>query len=157
MQEYGWLTVSESFLAMTIFRDEFDARFIFLFSSLLALKALHWIARDRVDYMEQTAQLPPRFNARMLATILLMVTMDVAGLWVCIQSVIRHGPSMAILFGNEVCLSMVRSSKVSHQSSPVVRPAGHLSNLHHCPLHAQHGRYSEGRRLGASVHLSLLL
>lgn len=144
---------------MTIFRDEFDARFVFLFSSLLALKALHWIARDRVDYMEQTAQLPPRFTVRMVTTILLMAVMDVAGLWMCIQSVIRHGPSMAILFGNEVCPTGDRPAPplTNRNLHVVVRPAGHFPHLHHCPLHAQHGRHPEGWRVGASVHLSLLL
>lgn len=51
VQEYGWLTVSESFLAMTIFRDEFDAKFVLIFSTVLFTKGFHWIARDRVDYV----------------------------------------------------------------------------------------------------------
>ena len=51
VQEYGWLTVSESFLAMTIFRDEFDAKFVLIFSTVLFIKGFHWIARDRVDYV----------------------------------------------------------------------------------------------------------
>lgn len=51
LQEYGWITLSESFLAMTIFRDEFDARFVILFCAILMLKSLHWIGRDRVDFV----------------------------------------------------------------------------------------------------------
>ena len=38
-------------LAMTIFKDEFDLKFIFLFASLLYLKSFHWIAADRVDFV----------------------------------------------------------------------------------------------------------
>lgn len=53
IQEYGWLTVSESFLAMTIFRDEFDAKFVLIFSTVLFIKGFHWIARDRVDYVRR--------------------------------------------------------------------------------------------------------
>lgn len=45
------MTVSESLLTMTIFRNEFDAKFAFVFAGLILCKGLHWIARDRVDYV----------------------------------------------------------------------------------------------------------
>lgn len=51
LREYGWLALSESFLALTIFRDEFDAFFIVSFSLIMMIKGLHWIARDRVDFV----------------------------------------------------------------------------------------------------------
>lgn len=52
LHEYGWMALSESFLAMTIFRSDFDSSIAFIFTGLLVCKAFHWIARDRVDYVK---------------------------------------------------------------------------------------------------------
>lgn len=41
----------DTLLIMTIFRDEFDARFISLFVFMLFIKILHWLSQDRVDYV----------------------------------------------------------------------------------------------------------
>lgn len=46
------MAISESFLAMTIFRNEFDAKFAFIFAGLIICKAFHWVTRDRVDYVQ---------------------------------------------------------------------------------------------------------
>lgn len=51
LYEWAWMSASECFLAMTIFRDELDARFVLCFAGLMAVKAFHWIARDRIDYV----------------------------------------------------------------------------------------------------------
>lgn len=42
---------TDTCLAMTIFRDEFDLKFVLLFASLLYLKIFHWIASDRIDFV----------------------------------------------------------------------------------------------------------
>jgi hypothetical protein len=34
---------------MTIFKDEFDTRFVVMFTLLLFLKVFHWLCQDRVD------------------------------------------------------------------------------------------------------------
>lgn len=49
LQERGWFAVTETLLALTIFRDEFDSTFILLFISLLFLKVFHWLAADRIE------------------------------------------------------------------------------------------------------------
>lgn len=43
-----------------------------------------------------------RFHLRMLSTVALLLFADLFGFYTCVADVIRHGPSMAILFGNEV-------------------------------------------------------
>lgn len=87
---------------MTIFRNEFDAKFILLISLLLCIKAVHWIVRDRIDLMEQAPQLPPGFTARVLTIIALLAASDIFGFYLCVNDVFKNGPSMSILFGNEV-------------------------------------------------------
>lgn len=107
LNEFGWMTVSEMFLATTIFRDELDVKFVLVFTAMLLFKGFHWITRDRVEYMEQTLQLPPFFNGRVLTALYMLVVVDVLGLVHAVQSVLRSGPSMAILFANEFSLMLI--------------------------------------------------
>ncbi len=41
--------VTESLLAFTIFRDEFDVPFLLMFGFLLFVKCFHWLMADRVE------------------------------------------------------------------------------------------------------------
>lgn len=54
--------------------------------------------------MEQTARVSPLFHWRMLVSVLIMATVDCLGLSLCIRDVLKNGPSMSILFANEVPL-----------------------------------------------------
>lgn len=49
--ERSWYAITETCLAFTVFRDDFNPKFIALFTLLLFLKAFHWLAEDRVDYV----------------------------------------------------------------------------------------------------------
>lgn len=51
LYERSWFAVTETCLAMTVFRDEFGAQFVLFFGVLLGAKVLHWIAGDRVDFV----------------------------------------------------------------------------------------------------------
>jgi hypothetical protein len=51
LRERTWFAVTETFLAMTVFRDEFNTRFVIMFVSLLFVKCFHWICQDRIDYV----------------------------------------------------------------------------------------------------------
>lgn len=51
MYERSWYAVTETCLAMTIFREEFDLQFIVVFTTLLFLKIFHWLSQDRVEYV----------------------------------------------------------------------------------------------------------
>lgn len=49
LQERGWFAVTETLLALTIFKDEFDSAFVLLFVSLLFFKVFHWLVSDRIE------------------------------------------------------------------------------------------------------------
>jgi E3 ubiquitin-protein ligase synoviolin len=49
--EKAWYAVTETCLAMTIFRDEFDVRFIIMFGVLLFVKCFSWIGSGRVEFV----------------------------------------------------------------------------------------------------------
>lgn len=44
-------TILETFLAMSVFREDFGISFLVLFSVLLFFKIFHWVAKDRVDFV----------------------------------------------------------------------------------------------------------
>ena len=51
LYDRSWFAVTETCLAMTIFRDEFTSQIVALFGCLLAMKMFHWLAQDRVEYV----------------------------------------------------------------------------------------------------------
>lgn len=52
-QERVWHAIMETCLAFTVFRDEFSPKFVMQFVLLFFVKAFHWLAEDRVEYMER--------------------------------------------------------------------------------------------------------
>lgn len=46
-----WFFITESLLAFTIFRDEFDTPFALMFGFLLFVKSFHWLASDRIEWV----------------------------------------------------------------------------------------------------------
>ncbi|KAF9431257.1 E3 ubiquitin-protein ligase hrd1 [Entomortierella beljakovae] len=104
LYERAWYAVTESCLAMTIFKDEFDTRFIVMFTILLFLKVFHWLSMDRVDSMEQSPEIPLSFHVRMITIITLLVSLDVILVLHALSVVTQKGPNMMIMFGFEYTL-----------------------------------------------------
>jgi hypothetical protein len=46
-----WFFVTESLLAFTIFRDEFDIPLAVMFGFLLFVKSFHWLLADRIEWV----------------------------------------------------------------------------------------------------------
>lgn len=55
LMERFWYALTETCLAFTVFRDDFNPKFVALFTVLLFLKSFHWLAEDRVDYVRITS------------------------------------------------------------------------------------------------------
>lgn len=51
MHDRLWFTVTETLLALAMFREDFDALFVVLFVSLIVIKCFHWLAADRVEWV----------------------------------------------------------------------------------------------------------
>ena len=47
-----WFFVTESLLAFTIFRDEFDIPLAVMFGFLLFVKSFHWLLADRIEWVQ---------------------------------------------------------------------------------------------------------
>lgn len=128
LQERGWFAITETLLALTIFKDEFDSSFVLLFVSLLFLKVFHWLAGDRVELvsfplealregeraecgakswlgqMEQSANIPRLFHLRMGALLSMLWFVDALVLVFAIESILIEGPTVMIMFASEVRL-----------------------------------------------------
>ncbi|KAG0270720.1 E3 ubiquitin-protein ligase hrd1 [Linnemannia exigua] len=104
LYERAWYAVTETCLAMTIFKDEFDTRFVVMFTLLLFLKVFHWLCQDRVDSMEQSPEIPLSFHVRMVTIMTILVSLDILLVLHAIDLVAVRGPNMMIMFGFEYTL-----------------------------------------------------
>ncbi|GAA5918884.1 hypothetical protein JCM1841_006658 [Sporobolomyces salmonicolor] len=101
LQERGWFAVTETLLALTIFKDEFESSFVLLFVSLLFLKVFHWLASDRVEMMEQAAHVSRLAHARMIGLLSLLWLVDLVLFLFSVNSILLDGPTVMIMFASE--------------------------------------------------------
>ncbi|GJN90576.1 hypothetical protein Rhopal_003588-T1 [Rhodotorula paludigena] len=116
LQERAWFAVTETLLALTIFRQDFDSSFVVLFVSLLFLKVFHWLAADRVEAMEQAAQVSRLAHARMAGILSLLWLADVVLILYAFDSIMIDGPTVMIMFASEymILLAQVWSTTMKY-------------------------------------------
>ncbi|XP_077389088.1 E3 ubiquitin-protein ligase synoviolin isoform X2 [Festucalex cinctus] len=107
--ERSWYAVTETCLAFTVFRDDFSPRFVALFTLLVFLKCFHWLAEDRVDFMERSPNISCLFHFRVLSLMGLLGVLDFLFVYHACQSIINRGASVQLVFGFEyaILLTMV--------------------------------------------------
>ncbi|RXK38218.1 hypothetical protein M231_04502 [Tremella mesenterica] len=107
-----WLFLTESLLALTIFRDDFNAPFAIMYSLLLFLKCFHWITADRVDYMDQIPPPGPpiSYHLRISSIISLLTAVDMILVIYSLETIILDGPSAMILFASEFMILLASIS-----------------------------------------------
>ncbi|KAL1748629.1 hypothetical protein HDZ31DRAFT_79497 [Schizophyllum fasciatum] len=98
-----WYFITESLLSFTIFRDEFDASFAVMFCFLVFVKAFHWLASDRIEWMDQRPYPGPPllFHIRMSLLFLILWLTDVIMLMIAVESNLANGVSCMVLFACE--------------------------------------------------------
>ncbi|KAH6564096.1 hypothetical protein BASA60_010456 [Batrachochytrium salamandrivorans] len=107
LYERCWSSIMDTCIAMTIFRYEFEWRFVVFFVFLLFVKVFHWICADKVDYMEQSTHIPLSFHIRTIAAMSLLLLVDISFIGYAVSSIITHGPTMMILFAFEYSIMLV--------------------------------------------------
>lgn len=100
--ERSWYAVTETCLAFTVFRDDFSPRFVAQFTLLLFVKCFHWLAEDRIDYMERSPVLTWLFHFRAVALLMFLGMVDSILIHVAYNSTIQSGASVQLVFGFEV-------------------------------------------------------
>lgn len=104
--ERSWYAVTETCLAFTVFRDDFSPRFVALFTLLLFLKCFHWLAEDRVDFMERSPNISWLFHFRVLSLMALLAILDFLFVNHACHSIITRGASVQLVFGFEYAILM---------------------------------------------------
>ncbi|XP_026314914.1 E3 ubiquitin-protein ligase synoviolin [Hyposmocoma kahamanoa] len=110
--ERSWYAITETCLAFTVFRDDFNPKFIALFTLLLFLKAFHWLAEDRVDYMERSPVIGWLFHVRILTLLGLLAQADIYFIHHAYQFTTSKGPSVQLVFGFEYSILIIMISNI---------------------------------------------
>ncbi|XP_014664848.1 PREDICTED: E3 ubiquitin-protein ligase synoviolin B-like [Priapulus caudatus] len=102
--ERSWYAVTETCLAFTVFRDDFSPRFVAMFTLLLFLKCFHWLAEDRVDYMERSPIISWVFHIRVVSLLSLLGALDMYFVHHAYHSTLTKGASVQLVFGFEYAI-----------------------------------------------------
>jgi E3 ubiquitin-protein ligase synoviolin len=111
LYDKAWFAVSETLLAMTIFRDDIGMWFFTMFLCLLAGKVWQWIGEGRVEFLEQQPPANPKlFHTRLMSSLLLSVAFDIFMMQYCIDSILSEArPGVMVMFGFEYILLAIAS------------------------------------------------
>jgi E3 ubiquitin-protein ligase synoviolin len=111
LYEKAWFAITETCLAMTIFREEVGGWFLVMFVCLLIGKVWGWIGEGRVEILEQQPPSNPRlFHARLSISLIISTLFDVLLLRYSIKTVLRHArPNMMVMFAFEFAVLTITS------------------------------------------------
>ncbi|CAD6996452.1 E3 ubiquitin-protein ligase HRD1 isoform X2 [Ceratitis capitata] len=114
--ERFWYALTETCLAFTVFRDDFNPRFVALFTVLLFLKSFHWLAEERVDFMERSPVLGWIFHVRVASLLIVLGSLDYVLLMHAYNSTLVRGPTVQLVFGFEyaILLTVVASTAIKY-------------------------------------------
>lgn len=76
LNEQSWREVMEILFAITIFRQDFSVMFLTMVTALLLIKALHWLAQKRVEYIETTPSVPKLSHIRIVSFMAFLFLLD---------------------------------------------------------------------------------
>ncbi|XP_016949054.1 E3 ubiquitin-protein ligase HRD1 [Drosophila biarmipes] len=114
--ERFWYALTETCLAFTVFRDDFNPRFVALFTVLLFLKSFHWLAEERVDFMERSPVLGWLFHIRVGSLLTMLGILDYVLLIHAYNSTLVRGPTVQLVFGFEyaILLTVIASTAIKY-------------------------------------------
>ena len=111
LYEKAWFAITETCLAMTIFREEVGFYLMVMFVSLLIGKVWGWIGEGRVEILEQQPPANPRlFHIRLSMSLLISIVYDLYMLLYSVQTVLEQArPNMMVVFAFEFAVLHVTS------------------------------------------------
>jgi E3 ubiquitin-protein ligase synoviolin len=115
LYEKAWFAITETCLAMTIFREEVGAWFLVMFVALLAGKAWGWIGEGRIETLEQRPPSNPRsFHIRLWLSLGLSLAYDYCLMFYAINTVVQQArPNMMVMFLFEFAVLTASSSSTT--------------------------------------------
>ena len=113
LYDNAWFALSETLLAMTIFRDDVGLRFFAMFLLLLGAKMWLWIGQGRVEFLEQQPPANPRlFHTRLSLSLLVSIAFDLQMVKFCLYSFLSNPLPLEgkmVMFGSEYVLLVIAS------------------------------------------------
>lgn len=111
LYEKAWFAITETCLAMTVFREEVGAFFLVMFTALITGKVWGWIGEGRVEVLEQQPPANPRlFHTRMVVSLVTSVLYNFWLLNYSVNTVIATAkPTMMVMFLFEFAVLAVGS------------------------------------------------
>ncbi|XP_077300629.1 septin interacting protein 3 isoform X2 [Arctopsyche grandis] len=107
LMERSWYALTETALAFTVFKDDFNPKFIAFFTILLFLKSFHWLAEDRVDFMERSPVIGSLFHIRVQSLLLTLAGLDIFFIFHAYQTTVTKGASVQLVYGFEYCILII--------------------------------------------------
>lgn len=98
LNEQSWREVMEILFAITIFRQDFSVTFLAMVTTLLLIKALHWLAQKRVEYIETTPSVPMLSHIRIVSFMGFLLLVDSLFLYSSIKYLIQTRQASVSLF-----------------------------------------------------------
>ncbi|CAN1353809.1 ERAD-associated E3 ubiquitin-protein ligase HRD1A [Linum perenne] len=98
LNEQSWREVMEILFAITIFRQDFSVPFLAMVTALLLIKALHWLAQKRVEYIETTPSVPMRSQVRIVSFLGFLLVVDSLFLYSSVKYLIDTRQASVSLF-----------------------------------------------------------
>ncbi|KAI1001950.1 hypothetical protein K3495_g6256 [Podosphaera aphanis] len=115
LYEKGWFAVTETCLAMTIFREEVGAWFLVMFVALLTGKIWGWIGDGRVEILGQQPPANPRLvHIRLSTSLAMSMIYDLMLMKYIINAVIQQArPNMMVMFLFEFAILTTTSTSTA--------------------------------------------
>lgn len=113
LYEKAWFAITETCLAMTIFREEVGGWFLVMFVGLLIGRVWSWIGEGRVEVFEQQPPSNPRmFHLRLATSLAVSTLFAVSLLSYSVTTVLQHArPNMMVMFAFE--FAVLSASSIS--------------------------------------------
>jgi len=98
LNEQSWREVMEILFAITIFRQDFSVTFLAMVTALLLIKALHWLAQKRVEYIETTPTVTTLSHIRIVSFMGFLLLLDSIFLYSSLKHLIQTWQASVSLF-----------------------------------------------------------
>ncbi|KAL1199435.1 ERAD-associated E3 ubiquitin-protein ligase HRD1A [Cardamine amara subsp. amara] len=98
LNEQAWRELMEILFAITIFRQDFSSGFLPLVVTLLLIKALHWLAQKRVEYIETTPTVSKLSHARIVSFMGFLLLVDSLFMYSSVRHLIQSRQASVSLF-----------------------------------------------------------
>ncbi|XP_051149377.1 ERAD-associated E3 ubiquitin-protein ligase HRD1B-like isoform X2 [Andrographis paniculata] len=98
LNEQSWREVMEILFAITIFRQDFSVSFLAMVTALLLIKALHWLAQKRVEYIETTPSVPKLSHFRIVSFMGFLLLIDSIFLYNSVKYLVETRQASVSLF-----------------------------------------------------------